>query len=272
MFPTYVFNSSTGKLEELESTRSRDEVIVTAVNPFQRTPEVIMTMEETNLYLRQVIGGMDDYDYQINVLINQKFKLKQLVWLLGVHAGNTDTFGSPEGLRVMWIHGPEDVVTNFGLCIASPSFLQALKVNAAAIGVNGGLFFNGQAVSVEDYIRECQTAANHALEAFPAGTIREGVTAQWHSAMQAIMHSLHTRLGPSASKEGTVHVHDIPWFELASAQEVMMMLDIANTTLSRYRSGDVPGHKPPFPDPIRFKGRSPHWTKEQIREWRDASI
>lgn len=271
MITTYVFNVNTGMLEELETLHVREGFCITVADPFRRKPQVMLAGSESNDYLKGTIG-QDDYSYHIETLLAQQVKLKQLAWLLGHHAGNTETFGPAESYRLMWTTRREDSIIDFGLCITAPAFLRALKVKEAAVGIGGDVFHGGQTMSVIEFVRDVQDKACDALAAFQAGTIRTGVTNQWQAAIDDTLTNILAHLELRSFKDATPQLGDTQWWELFSLQDVLGVLDIASTTLSRYRNGEVPGHKPPFPDPVRFKGRTPYWTKDQIRHWRDASI
>lgn len=55
--------------------------------------------------------------------------------------------------------------------------------------------------------------------------------------------------------------------QLVNSDGVRDLLKISRTTLARYRAGESPKTRPPFPKPCWFKGNRPHWKVTTILEW-----
>lgn len=103
-------------------------------------------------------------------------------------------------------------------------------------------------------------------------------TAQTLDQLHQLQRELHARL---RGVDDCIHrigqllegLEDVPpllttdWDELASCAEALDILSISSTTLNRYRGGRVPQGRPAFPSPVRFKGRSPYWRREDLIRW-----
>jgi len=57
------------------------------------------------------------------------------------------------------------------------------------------------------------------------------------------------------------------WEGLVNSNEAMRILSVSSTTLNRYRSGNYPAGRAAFPTPVKYKGRSPYWHRDDLIRW-----
>lgn len=82
----------------------------------------------------------------------------------------------------------------------------------------------------------------------------------------AALAELEELLG-ALSGEGPVGSASEGWDDLVSSTEALEVLGVAITTLNRYRQGNVPEGRPPFPEPKRYRGRTAYWCREDLVQW-----
>ena len=209
---------------------------------------------------------LDDWADILQTLNDYSKAMRKLHRLLITHSTNHDVFGPPEKQRVCV--EVTDKTTRLGMLVVSDSMLRALAVpvgTTLCLNAQGYPVQGGSPTLVNTLISEIDTWAKTMIRQLPSETATD-LLAQWECAWNRQLDAIRQIMQVDIDRLPD----EIDWSNLLSATEVMKVLEIASTTLSRYRDGRVPSHKPPFPKPITYKGRSPYWCKNQIRAWRDS--
>lgn len=210
---------------------------------------------------------LDDWHDILQTVNNYNKTMRKLHRLLITHSTNHDVFGPPEKQRVCV--EVTDKTTRLGMLVVSDSMLRALAVPVGTVlclNSQGCPVQGGSPVLVKTLISEIYTQATTLIRQLPPETAKV-LLAQWECTWDKHQTAIKQIM--------RIDIDGLPdefnWNDLLSSAAVMKALGIASTTLSRYRYGQVPAHKPPFPKPITYKGRSPYWCKSQIRTWRDTT-
>lgn len=209
---------------------------------------------------------LDDWAEVLQTLNDCSKTMRKLHRLLIMHSTNHDVFGPPEKQRVCV--DVTDKTARLGMLVVSDPMLRALAVpvgTTLCLNSQGCPVQGGSPVLVTTLINEIDTWAKALIRQLPSETATD-LLAQWVRAWNKQLDAIRQIMQVDIDRLPD----EIDWSNLLSATEVMKVLEIASTTLSRYRDGRVPSHKPPFPKPITYKGRSPYWCKNQIRAWRDS--
>jgi predicted DNA-binding transcriptional regulator AlpA len=210
---------------------------------------------------------LDDWVDILQTLDDYSKTMRKLHRLLIMHSTNHDVFGPSEKQRVCV--EVTDKATRLGMLVVSDSMLRALAVpvgTTLCLNAQGHPVQGGSPILVTTLISDIDTWAKTLIRQLPSGTAIVTL-AQWERGWNEQLDAIRQIVQVDADRLPD----EIDWSSLLSAAEVLKVLGIASTTLSRYRDGRVPSHKPPFPKPITYKGRSPYWCKSQIRTWRDST-
>jgi len=158
-----------------------------------------------------------------------------------------------------------DDATDMALCVHNSAVLHAFKVQGLALDATGTLLSTGTDSPVTDIIDYIDQRALELIDVLPS-KYRSHIAAQWNAHKLPIIQQLEeVRALPTP-------LADVSWHDYVGTQDVMRMLSVSMSSLNRYRAGVIPAHKPPFPTPVRYKGRSPFWLKHTIVTWRGASL
>lgn len=234
------------------------------------TGVVIRSVKAGREALEEVLTNavvLDDWAEILQTLNDYSKTMRKLHRLLITHSTNHGVFGPPEKQRVCV--EVTDKTTRLGMLVVSDPMLRALAVPVGTVlclNSQGCPVQGGSPVLVKTLISEIDTWAKALIRQLPSQTAID-LLAQWECTWDKQLDAIRQIMQVDVDRLPD----EIDWSNLLSAAEVMKALGIASTTLSRYRYGRVPSHKPPFPKPITYKGRSPYWCKSQIRTWRDTT-
>jgi len=260
------FNPTTNRAEGVckahlaQSTGDHTLIVFDAIT--RDTVSVIADHEVSQLVSNHL--NIDRYRAEFDTLERQLNTAISLLRVVTAHSDNHDVFGLPDQQRV---HIPSNNVPRprVGMSVRNKAVLQAFKTDALYLTQHGQRASDGLDYTLDEALDLINRQAHGAIAVLP-DVIRVSVTLQWRGHYTPLLRHIAEILNQPPK------MADATWDEYIDSREVIRILNVSITSLNRYRAGEIPSHKPPFPTPARSKGRSSYWLRHTIIAWRDTSL
>lgn len=149
---------------------------------------------------------------------------------------------------------------HIALRVANEAMQLALDTHGVGICMDGSLLRHGTVVTFRGFLSSMRSRKDHCINSVPP-IYRDSLHRQFDEAIKVELEEIGKFYDRSLEES---------WTNYLSNTQVQDLLAVSHTTLGRYRSGQVPGDADPFPNPDRFRGRSPYWHKSSILGWMDS--
>jgi len=184
--------------------------------------------------------------------------VREMHRLVEHHGCNEEVFGPRKEQEFILVTGNGEMCV--ALRVANQAMLMALDSNTIGICMDGTLIRKGTVVTFRNFVASMESRKEHYIRSLPL-QFRDSLHRQFSEAIRIELEELGRFYSRNLEES---------WTNFLSPAQVQDLLAISHTTLNRYRSGQVPGDADPFPNPDRFRGRTPYWHKSSIVGWMDS--
>lgn len=184
--------------------------------------------------------------------------VREMHRLVEHHGCNEEVFGLRKEQEFMMATGMGTM--HIALRVTNEAMQMALDSQTIGICMDGSLLRHGTVVTFRGFVASMTARKDHCINVVPP-IYRDSLHRQFDEAIKVELEEIGKFYSRTLEES---------WANYLSNTQVQDLLAVSHTTLGRYRSGQVPGDAAPFPNPDRFRGRSPYWHKSSILDWMDS--